>query len=245
MKKIVLFVKVIQFVFWFAMREGKRRLAEKLENAGEHDKAMAIVHDMAKQWGRYVIGLTGKNTVVNVHNAEKVPRNRSVVFYANHQSYFDVIAMLGYFDMPVAFISKIEIRKIPFIGRWMDLMGCVFLVRKNVKQSIAAMAKAVENVKNGYSLAIFPEGTRSKTCKLAEFKPGSFKLAFRAEAPIVPVSFSGTRALLEEGGVKSGVVDIVFHDPIETKNLSRDEQSLIPEKVRQIVLTGLPAEYQD
>lgn len=245
MKKIILFIKVIQFLFWFAMREEKRKLAEKLEKSGEHDKAMAIVHDMAKQWGQYVISLTGKDTVVNVHNSEKVPRNRAVVFYANHQSYFDVIAMLGYFDMPVAFISKIEIRRIPFIGKWMELLGCVFLVRKNPKQSIAAMSKAVENVKKGYSMGIFPEGTRSKTCKLAEFKPGSFKLAFRAEAPIVPVSFSGTRALLEKDGVKSGTVDITFHDPIETKNLSKEEQRLIPEKVRQIVLSALPAECQD
>ena len=119
-------------------------------------------------------------------------------------------------------------------------MQCVFLKRDSPKQSIEAMAKGVETVKQGYSLVIFPEGHRSKGGPVQKFKSGSFKLAFRSEVPIVPVTIDGTWHLFEEKRKPNPAdIKITYHPPIQTKGLTKEEQQKLPETVQQIVESAL------
>ncbi len=196
-----------------------------------------LASSVAKNWGRNLIkSVGGKETTVTVKGQKTIPTDTSVVFIANHQSFLDVPLMLGYAGRQIGFISKAEFSKIPIFADWMRLLHCIFLKRNSPKQSIKAMADGVENIKKGYSLLIFPEGHRSKSAEVKEFHPGSFKLAYRAEVPIIPVTISNTYKMYEETGhSQSTNLTLIFHPPIPTKGLTREEQKEIPSKVQALL----------
>lgn len=210
----------------------------KLEKAGDIAARDALVNEGVRQWAQFCVGLTG--STVEVTGEDLIPMDTAVVFIGNHQGNFDIPLMLGYINKSKAFISKIEILRVPLLSTWMKHMQCTFMDRKDMRQSVRAMQEAVDTVKRGYSLVIFPEGTRSKGRAIGEFKAGSFKLAFKAGVPIIPVTIDGSWRLLEEKGrFQKANVRITVHPPIPTANLTREECNAIPEKVRDIVVSGM------
>ena len=229
-------------IFWYLVKNlDKKRACEKLDKTGDIKARDARIQELVPEWANYMIELMGnKKSTVTVFGEENIPQDSVVVFIANHQGYLDIPVLLGYSNKQMGFIAKAEILKVPILSGWMKLMQCVFLKRNSPKQSIEAMAKGVETVKQGYSLVIFPEGHRSKGGPVQKFKPGSFKLAFRSEAPIVPVTIDGTWHLFEEKGKpNAGDIKVTFHPAIPTKGLTREEQSEIPSKVQKIVESAL------
>lgn len=232
---------VIAFLkFWIYLVTTWPKLvkAKKLDRAGKVAERDVIVGEGVRDWARFVVSLSGGK--VTVKGGENIPRDTAVVFVGNHQGYFDIPILLGHVPTSKAFISKIEILKIPILAGWMKLMQCTFLDRKNMRQSVRAMDEAVESVKRGYSLVIFPEGTRSRGGPVAEFKAGSFKLALKAGVPIVPVTIDGSWRLLEEKGVfRKGDVRVTVHPAIPTANLSREEGHALASRVQAIVESGL------
>lgn len=214
----------------------------KLEKEGKIEERDVLVNEHVSDWARYMVNLMScKKADVTVIGKEKIPQDTAVVFIGNHQGYMDIPVMLGYSEKNLAFISKAEVLKVPVLSKWMKLMQCVFMVRESPRQSVQAMNTAVENVKKGYSMMIFPEGHRSKSDEIKPFHPGSFKLAFRSEVPIVPVTISGTWHLFEENRRPAAApVTLTFHDPIPTAGLTREQQSAIPDKVFEIIKAGLP-----
>ncbi len=214
----------------------KARKFEKKGNLAERDK---IVHDNVPLWARYVVDQCPAE--IEVTGEENIPKDQAVVFIANHQGDMDIPVMLGYIDRPIAFVAKKELSKIPLLAGWMRLMQCTFIDRKSPRASIQAMHDAVDGLKKGYSQMIFPEGTRSRGGPHREFKPGSFKLAFMAEAPIVPVTLDGTWHLIEEKGkFAPGKVKVIIHAPVYTAGLTKEQQHAIPAKVEEICCAPLP-----
>ena len=185
--------KVIVYMF---KKQKLLKEINKIEKAGNEQEVKEKIAPLVIDWAKYCVDATGAQ--VEVTGIENVPTDRSVVYIGNHQGIFDIPLLLGYIPYQKAFIAKIEILKIPMISDWMKLMKCVFLDRKNPRQSVEAMHQGMENVKNGYSMVIFPEGTRNKGGPVKEFKPGSFKLAFQSEADIVPVTIDGTWKIYDE-----------------------------------------------
>lgn len=236
MKTIIAAVKILINLISY---NKELKHAQQLNKEGKIAERDAFVTPLVQKWAQFIIGITGKNTKVTVTGEENIPKDSACVFIGNHQSYFDIPVLLAYANKPIAFIAKSEIKKVPFLNKWMDLMECTFLERNNPRQSVQAMAEAVENVKKGYSLVIFPEGHRSKGKPMQEFKPGSFKLAFRSEAPIIPVTIDGTSKLYEENGLRSADVKLTIHPPVPTKGLSREEQAEVPAKVQKIIADSL------
>ncbi len=214
------------------------RKANKLDRQGKIAERDEIVSPTVQGWARHVVHLA--RGTVEMTGEENVPRDTAVVFIANHQSYLDIPVLLGFIDKPKAFISKIEVLKAPLISDWMRLMQCTFLSRSDMRQSIRAMHEAVETVKKGYSLVIFPEGTRSKGGPIAEFKAGSFKLAIKAGVPIVPVTIDGTWHLLEEKGrLQKSTVRVTIHPAMPTAALSREELAGLPARVQEVVESAM------
>lgn len=231
-------IMVTKFFFYLIVRTKKMRIAQRYDREGKIAERDEMVKLGVVTWGRDVVGLTG--STVEVSGEELIPQDTAVVFVGNHQGYLDIPVMLGFVNKPKAFISKIEILKIPLLSTWMKLMQCTFLDRKNPRQSIKAMQEAVETVKKGYSLVIFPEGTRSRGGPVAEFKAGSFKLALKAGVPIVPVTIDGTWRLFEEHKrFQKGHVKVTVHPAIPTAGLSKEETALLPEKVRAVIMSAL------
>jgi len=103
------------------------------------------------------------------------------------------------------------------------------------------MNEAVENVKNGHSMFIFPEGTRSKNGEIGEFKKGSMRLAVKSEAPIVPITIEGARKIFEENNCRfrAAEVTLTIGKPISTKGLTKEEQDNLAGYVREVIASNI------
>lgn len=234
-RTLIYFFKLV----WDLLKKNKDlKKAEKLEKHGRIKERDALVRPIVQDWAQKLIYNT--KSTVEVIGSENVPKNQSIVLIGNHQSYMDIPLLLGFIDTPLAFISKAEILKVPIIARAMKQMQCEFMERNNPRQSLQTILKAIENIKNGYSTVIFPEGTRSKGGPVIDFKPGSFKLAFKSGAPIVPISIDGTWRLYEDKKrINAGHIRLTIHKPIETSKLTKEEMHELPEKIRDIILAAL------
>lgn len=189
------------------------------------------------RWALRIIRVAGGKIVVR--GEENLPQEPAV-YISNHQSDFDIPIMLGYVGAPRALMAKIELAKVPGVNLWMHLLHCIFLDRKDVKASVRALLEGGKMVKNGSSITIFPEGTRSKGGPAHEFKGGAFKIATRSGAPIVPVTIDGSYHLFEERmRIHSGTVYVTIHPPIATKGMTKEEQNALPQQVEQIVMGAL------
>ena len=117
-------------------------------------------------------------TKLSVYGKENIPKDRSVLFVGNHRSIFDILILYVNAIKPTGIISKKEMDRVPIFNIWMRNIGCLFLDRDDIKQGLKVILTAVDKVKNGMSMAIFPEGTRCKTEGVfLPFKGGSFKIA--------------------------------------------------------------------
>lgn len=176
-----------------------------------------------------------KSTVIGLEN---IPKDEAVLYVGNHRSVFDIILGYKYIPYTTGFISKKEVKSYPFLSWWMWFMNCLFLDREDIKSGLQMILDAIDKIKNGISIFIFPEGTRSRVeGEMLEFKEGSFKIATKSGAPIIPVTFSNTSALFEDQfpKVKPGHVIIEFGKPIYPKELSREEQKNIGSYTQGII----------
>ena len=231
-------IAVVKLVAFMLGKIGLLRKAQRLDREGKILERDALVNSIVPLWARYVFEITKSD--VEVEGLEKLPKDRAVVFIANHQGLMDIPLLYGYTGKQMAFVAKIELSKIPLLSSWMKLLQCTFIDRKSMRASLQAINDAAANVSKGYSQMIFPEGTRSKGKPHIEFKPGSFKLAFKSKAPIVPVTIDGTWRIYEEKNrVMPAHVKMVIHDPIETENLTKEEMQELPAKVEKIVCSRL------
>ena len=157
---------------------------------------------------------------------ENIPEE-AVLFVGNHRSYYDVLASYACMPGPVGYVGKKEIKKIPIMAQWMELMGCVFIDRHNIKEGLKAIISAIDIVKSGTSIFIFPEGTRNRGENKdvpAEFKEGSLKIAQKADCLIVPVAIKNTEACYEahRPWVRSAAVRVSFLKPFKTEDIPEE-----------------------
>ncbi len=183
-----------------------------------------------------VIFISGvKRTVIGEEN---VPNDTAVLYVGNHRSIFDIV--LAYPRVPgiTGFIAKKEILKVPSLSTWMIFMDCLFLDRSDLKKGLEMILTAIDKVKNGISIFIYPEGTRNKTAEpLLDFHKGSFKIAQKSGCPIVPVVINHSRDILENHMpfIHSTHVVIEYCKPIIISELSREDQKNIDLYVKKVI----------
>ncbi|WP_214770011.1 lysophospholipid acyltransferase family protein [Exiguobacterium sp. s133] len=200
-----------------------------------HAARYAYTQKVAHVWANSLLRLAGVK--VRLTGEEHIPSDQPVVFIANHQGNFDIPILLGHIAKPKAFISKIEVNKIPIVNVWMNLMGCVMIDRKDRRQSLKAIRAGVETIKDGQSMIIFPEGTRSKGGPIAEFKAGSFTLATSSGARVVPIAISGSYRVMEETGrIRPATVDVTILPPIDPATMTQKELvATVEQQIKHIV----------
>ncbi|NMM64820.1 1-acyl-sn-glycerol-3-phosphate acyltransferase [Clostridium sp. P21] len=170
---------------------------------------------------------------------ENVPEG-PCVFISNHQAIFDCFLIYSNIHRLTGFMAKKEIKSYPLISNWLNVMHSAFIDRKNIREGMKSISQGVENLKKGYSMIIFPEGTRSLKSEMGEFKKGSMKLAIKANVPIVPITVDGTYRVLEVGNKVCGnKVKMIIHKPIYIDNLSQDEKKGLSEMLHGIIKNGL------
>lgn len=206
--------------------------AKILDKQNKILKKVKVVHKTTSLWARALIVVSGSK--VEVLGEENLPKE-PVLFVSNHQSNFDIPIFISFVDVPKGFIAKIELTKIPFVASWMRAMKCVFMDRKDIRQSIIAINQGAEHLKQGYSMVIFPEGTRSGKKEMGEFKKGSFKLAVKSGVPIVPVAINGSYNIMKKGSliIRPAKVTVNILNPINVSELSKEEIKALHDKVQK------------
>lgn len=157
---------------------------------------------------------------------ERIPKEVPVLYVANHESFFDVLLTLADLPGTICFIAKKSFSKIPIFAQALDLYNTLFIDRDSVKQGLSVILKAIDNVKAGMSVFIFPEGTRSRDGKMNEFKEGSMKIAVKSGCPIVPLAISNTANVWENHFPKLTPVTVVVEalDPVIPADFDPKEQ---------------------
>jgi 1-acyl-sn-glycerol-3-phosphate acyltransferase len=189
----------------------------------------------------YVLGHLGVRLAMalsgiryRVEGAEHLPRNRAVVFCANHQSNVDPPLLFDALHPRVHILYKHEIDQIPILARAFRLGGFIPIDRRNKESAMRSIEAGARSIRSGNSFLIFPEGTRSKTDELLPFKKGGFVMAIRAGAPIVPVAVTGGRKAMQRGSwlIRAVTIDIRVGAPIETDAYQLDERNALIGRVR-------------
>lgn len=188
---------------------------------------------------KVVTRFSGSKIIVN--GLDNIPNDSPCVFVANHSSFFDVIIGYTFMNRPTGFIAKKEFAKYPSLHAWMYFMRCLFLDRKDVKQGMKTILKAIEYLKDGINIFIFPEGTRSKDGTMLPFKEGSMKVAEKSGCPIIPVAISNTAAMFEDHFPKISPETVVFTfgKPIYTKDLTGEDKKHVGQYVQNIIKEAL------
>jgi 1-acyl-sn-glycerol-3-phosphate acyltransferase len=183
------------------------------------------------------LGLFLSGIRYTVTGREHLQRNRAAVYAVNHTSnveppiLFDTLSDL----FPrLRVLYKAELRTLPILTWAFDLAGFVPLERGNRDQSLPAIERAAEALRDGNSFLIFPEGTRSRDGTLLPFKKGGFIMALKAQAPVVPIAIDGARAAMRKGSpwIQPVVVRVAIGPPIETAGLSLDDRDKLTAAVR-------------
>ena len=189
------------------------------------------------QWGlKTVVFFAGIH--VTIRGKENIPKDKSVLYIGNHRSIFDIV--ISYTQVPgcTGYISKKSIGKLPVISIWMKRLYCLFMDRNDMKQSLQVILKSIEQIKNGISICIYPEGTRNKGDEPVQpFHAGSFKPAEKTGCMIVPMAITYDKPVFEEHLPRLYRTKVIlsYAPPIDTKNLSKDEKKALPEQVRSVI----------
>lgn len=211
---------------------------KKLNPDMSMDERDKIIHGIPQKWSRTIMKITGSK--VTVEGQENIP-DGAVLFVSNHEGDFDIPVLLANVNKPFGFISKIEVKKVPVLSSWMEVMNCVFLDRKDRRQAIRTIRQATDILKKGHSMVLFPEGTRSKGGALGEFKSGGFRMAVEAKVPVVPITIKGTSDIFEKNGnlVRPATVRIVIDKPIQAHIVSNQPIKELAEETRNTILSNL------
>ena len=154
--------------------------------------------------------------------------------------------MIGYtlIKGQCGFIAKKEMERYPLLSDWMRNLHCQFLDRDNIKEGLKTILAAIDCVKNGVSIWIFPEGTRSREEGMLPFKEGSFKIAEKSGCPIIPVAMHHTADIFENQfpRMKKTHVTVEFGTPIPTAELSKEEKKELSKNVQETISRMLKKE---
>ena len=191
---------------------------------------------------KFILWVAG--TKVTVIGEENVPKDTPVLYIGNHRSYFDIVLTYSRCPIRTGYIAKKEMEHYPLLSNWMRYLHCLFLDRKDIKQGLKTILTAIEKVKSGVSICIFPEGTRSKSADdtdLLPFHEGSFKIATKSGCAIIPMSINNTAEIFEAHmpKIKSTHVVLEYGKPIYVKDLPKEDQKHLGEYTRNIILETL------
>lgn len=181
--------------------------------------------------------LRGSGATLVVRGLERVDWTRPHVLVANHQSMIDICALFRAVPVPLQFLLKQELSRVPFVGAYARAMGMIFVERSSARDARRRMHEAAGLVKAGATLCVFPEGTRSRDGEVLPFKSGAFQVALDAAADVVPVAIEGSGKVLSLGGVfrvRPGTITLTFGTPLATQTIA-DRQALAEQARERVV----------
>jgi 1-acyl-sn-glycerol-3-phosphate acyltransferase len=187
----------------------------------------------AVPWSKSILWVCGVK--VRVSGLENLDADVPRIYMVNHQSYFDIFTLLANLPVQFKFVLKEELMKIPFLGSAMRKARYVGIERDDPRKAVKSMNEAADRFREGASILIFPEGTRSEDGQLQPFKAGGFHLALKIKGDIVPVSIVGTHRIVPKGSlrVQKGKATMVIGKPILIKDYSKKTMDQLMERVHE------------
>ena len=191
----------------------------------------------AVPWAKIILMVCG--VTVKVKGAESVKKDVPLIYISNHQSYFDIFTLLAGLPSDFKFLMKQELMKIPLLGITMRRAGYFSIDRGDTKSAIKSMDVASEKIRNGASVLIFPEGTRSEDGHVKAFKKGGFHMALKAGCDIVPVAIVNSRCIVPKGSLRinKGTINLNIGRPIPIKDYSKKDIDSLIGRVREAVIS--------
>ncbi|MDR0829806.1 MAG: 1-acyl-sn-glycerol-3-phosphate acyltransferase [Prevotellaceae bacterium] len=177
---------------------------------------------------------------VKIHGKENYSAKKSYIFVANHQSIYDVFVVYGWLNNRFKWMMKNSLRKIPFVGYACHKAGHIFIDRSSPLKTKNSLQVAEERLKNGASLVIFPEGSRTWTGDVGRFKRGAFKLAEDLKLPLVPITIDGAFEAMPRGQyyIKPCTITATIHKEIDCSGLNDENMEEYIAKARDAVIAG-------
>jgi len=199
-----------------------------------------LSHLIGRLWGRILLFAGGVK--VRVDGLQNIDPDQAYVFAANHQSQFDIFVLLAHLPIQFRWLAKKELFRLPFLGAGMKGAGYIPIDRRNRREAFKSIDLAAARVREGTSVVIFPEGTRTLDGTLQSFKKGGFHLAIKSKRPIVPVSVSGTFAILPKKGfrIRPQTVLVYVGEPVPTEDISVRERDWLISEIRRRIQEKLP-----
>lgn len=175
---------------------------------------------------------------LTIKGRENILKDEAALYVGNHRGFFDTIVSYSLMPGITGFIAKKEMGKVPFVRIWMRFLHCLFLDRSNPREGLTTILKGIEELKNGVSIVIFPEGTRNKGEGLMQFHGGSFKLADRSNCKIVPMAINNSDNVFENHfpAIKSTKMIIEFCKPIDVAAMDKEQRKALPNMTHDIIL---------
>lgn len=194
----------------------------------------SLIHSyVAVPWAKGILRVCGIK--VRAKGQENVNASVPRIYMTNHQSYFDIFALLAYLPVDFKFILKQELMRIPLFGRAMRSAGYIGIERNDPRKALKSMNEAAEKIRNGSSVVIFPEGTRSPDGKLQPFKRGGFNLALKSGCDIVPIAITNSCLIVPKGSLRinKGSFGIEIGRPISLEGYTRKTVIQLMERVEE------------
>jgi 1-acyl-sn-glycerol-3-phosphate acyltransferase len=201
-------------------------------------------HIVGRWWGKSILRVSGIK--VQIKGLENLAPERPCVFMCNHQSNFDILVLFSALPAQFRWIAKAELFRIPLFGRAMRGAGYISIERKDRKKAIQSLKEAAVRIRNGVSVMIFPEGTRSPDGNIGEFKKGGFILAWDAGVSIVPIVINGTWAIMSRDSLKitPGKVRLTILPVVNVANYSKTDKLKLIEDVREKIIKEFESNKQ-
>lgn len=190
------------------------------------------------QWAfKMILFLAGTRVIIK--GEENVPKNEPVLYVGNHRSYFDIVITYSRVPELTGYVAKKEMLRWPLLVNWMKNLHCLFLDRQDVKQGLKTILTAIDKVKAGISICIFPEGTRNRVNDtFMEFHEGSFKVASKSGCAVVPMAIYNSAAIFEDHipWIRKTTVIVEYGKPFYIKDLPRETQKRVGAYSRDLIM---------
>lgn len=181
------------------------------------------------QWAfKVIIGISGVR--MTVIGEENIPKDEAVLYVPNHQSYYDIILTYARCPGLTGYVAKNSMIRIPVFSSWMKRLYCLFLNREDLKEGLKTILVGIDQMKQGISMCIFPEGTRNKNYQeMMPFKEGSLKMAEKSGCPIIPVAITNSAEIFENHlpRIKPCHVILQYGKPIRTQELTKEQRKFL------------------
>jgi 1-acyl-sn-glycerol-3-phosphate acyltransferase len=204
-----------------------------------------LAFTLSKIWAHIMLKVTGVHPTIR--NREKIVKGRSYIIISNHQSEYDILAIVTTLGIQFRWIIKMELRKVPMFGYALYISRNIYIDRGAGEKAMESIRDGLDRLPDGVSVMFFAEGTRSEDGSIQPFKKGGFIMALEKGIPILPVTVNGSRKVLPKKSLifRPGPIEVVVSDPIDTKGYTKEQLQELVDRTRDVIIAQFNPDYPD